>query len=514
MNVGPRVWKYLGLLLLITGCEGKAEPKRTMPSRPVTVMELHERELPIERALTGVVSLYREEQIGFEVGGRVLAVQDVGLEVRGPAFNEKGDLDHQGEEIASLERTRFSAQVKYLQAQLSSVRADLAAARAERILAGQSLERQRRVLNEGAGSQQAVDNAQSAFDQATARVEARRAAVDATEEQLRLAREDLNDTTLYAPFNGRITAVHTSQGAVVNAGSPVVTLTLMDPVFVRIEVSADDEREIRTGERALVYPKDPAVGGKRMPITAIVFDKSAVADERLRTFQVDLILRNQRRHVHELLPGLEGLPVVNEYLPIIREYQGEAGPLFVHVDAVLREGDESYVLRLPGVSFNTEGKRGALGKHVPEKVTVELGDEYTTVIRWNFRSLKDHGKLREGDFVIRLPKREYLDGVAVGRPQWLFRPGELVPVRFKLPSSPRGFYVPVGAITKVAGAPAVYLLEDNRARARTVTVHEPHGELRRIEGDGITSGAQLIVGGVHYLSDGQPVTVTQRVGPP
>jgi len=199
-------------------------------------------------------------------------------------------------------------------------------------------------------------------------------------------------------------------------------------------------------------------------------------------------------------------------MPVIREYHGETGPLFVHVESVLREGDESYVLRLPGVGFNSAGSRTAVGKHVPEKIRVELGDEYTTVTRWNFRSLKEQGSISEGDFVILRPMQSHLNGVAVGRPQWLFRPGSLVPVRFQLESAPRGFYVPVGVITEVAGTPAVYLLENDQAQAHAVTVHEVHGELRRIAGAGITIGAQLIVRGVHYVSDGQPVTVRRTSG--
>jgi len=279
-------------------------------------------------------------------------------------------------------------------------------------------------------------------------------------------------------------------------------------------VSPDDEREIRTGDRAFVYPKDPAADGRRIPVTGIVYEKSAVADDRLRTFQIDIIVRNVRRHIHELLPGLDGLPVVNEYLPVIREYQGESGPLFVHIDSILREGDETYVLRLPGVNLNSEGTHSATGRHVPEKVMVQLGNDYTTVIRWNFRSLENPGDLSEGEFLIVEPEPVYLDGVAVGRPEWLLRPGDLVPVRFELASTPRGFYVPVGAVTSFRGAPAVYLVENGQARAHPVTVHESRGELLRIEGEGIVNGAQLIVGGVHYVSNEQSVIVTQTVRSP
>ena len=171
------------------------------------------------------------------------------------------------------------------------------------------------------------------------------------------------------------------------------------------------------------------------------------------------------------------------------------------------------MLRLPGVALHDGGNRSAVGKHMPEKVKVRLGDQYTTVIRWNFRSLADPGDLREGDFLIVRPKPNHLGGVVAGRPQWLLRPGDLVPVRFNLASTPRGFYVPVGAITKMAGTSTVYLVEGDKARACDVSVHDAYGESRRIEGDGITNGAQLIIGGVHYISDGQPVTV-RRPGEP
>ena len=57
------------------------------------------------------------------------------------------------------------------------------------------------------------------------------------------------------------------------AGTPVVTLTLLDPVKVQVQVSADDEREIRTGARAtpeVVIPLEkaatgPSTDGKEIP---------------------------------------------------------------------------------------------------------------------------------------------------------------------------------------------------------------------------------------------------------
>ncbi|MGC1951453.1 MAG: efflux RND transporter periplasmic adaptor subunit [Gammaproteobacteria bacterium] len=480
-----------------------------MATRPVTVIELAARDYARDSTLTGSISVYRQEHIGFEVSGRVLGVLDKGLEVRGPSFNESGDLLRPGDVIATLEKTRYQLQVDALEARLNAARRDIEAVRAELTLADRTLKRQLQLLKRGVENQQAVDDAQSVYDRASAQLEARRATVNEIEEELERAREDLADTRLLAPFSGRITSVQVTQGAVVQAGTAVVTLTLMDPLQVQVEVSADDERAIKTGDRAMIYPKDPLHEGKRVPINGIVFEKGAVADPQLRTFRIDLIVRNKRRRVDELHPELKGLPIVNEYLPVVKRYQGEAGPLFVPSDSVYEENGHSYVLRLPGVSFHSGAERSAVGQHRPEKIPITLGGEYETVIKWNFRSILRGGDLREGDFLIVGPKPEHLDGVAVGRPEWLLRPGDLVPVKFFLPTVPRGYYVPIRAILPAEGGHTVFVVQDGVAKTRAVTVHETYQELRRVEGKGIRDGTQLIVGGVHYVSDGQPVAITE-----
>jgi hypothetical protein len=120
----------------------------------------------------------------------------------------------------------------------------------------------------------------------------------------------------------------------------------------------------------------------------------------------------------------------------------------------------------------------------------------------------EDGDLKEGDFLIRRPALEHLEGVAIGRPQWLLRPGDLVPVQFSLSGAPSGFYVPTNAIILADSGHAVVVVEEGVARERAVSVHEAFEEWRRIEGEGIGEGSQVIVGGVHYVSDGQPVSIT------
>ena len=503
----------LGLLTIIgvtlAGCNGDSVDEGfAMKSRPVTILKLEERDFAGDTRLTGSVSLYREEKVGFEVAGRLLWVLDEGKEVDGPVLDENGQLIRPGKLIARLDDTRYRLQANALQARLNAAQHDLNDARAELKLARQTLDRQKRIFKQGAGSSQAVENAQSRYNQMAARSAQRTAVIHEIEENLHRAEKDLADCNLLAPFSGRITQIHVSQGAVVDSGKSVVTLSLMDPIQVQVAVSADQDRRIQTGNRAILYPKDPInPDGEPTQVNAIVYEKGAVAENNTRTFRINLIVRNQRRRIHQIVPETKDLPVVIDYLPVVRRYQGEAGKLFVHGESIFREDGKTDVFRLPGVSFHPGAQRSAVGKHVPQKVEVTLGDDYFTVIKWNFRSLHASGDLKEGDFLVIEPKSEHIKGLAIGRAQWLLRPGDLVPVRFQMNATPKGLYVPMNAITVIDNQHVVFLVEDNTARFTEVTVHETHHEFRRIQGKGIEAGAQVIISGVHYVSDGQPVNI-------
>ena len=92
----------------------------------------------------------------------------------------------------------------------------------------------------------------------------------------------------------------------------------------------------------------------------------------------------------------------------------------------------------------------------------------------------------------------------------MLRPGDLVPVRFLLDTTAAGFYVPVDAITLIENRHVVFAVEEGKARRKEVTVHDTYGEFRRIEGAGLQPDLPIIVGGVHYVSDGQPVSIVRQ----
>ena len=140
-------------LLVACGPGGEASDAN-MDVVPVTVQELSETDYGRDRRLTGSVGLYREEQIGFEVAGRIISVLDEGFEVRGPAYDERGRLVESGEVIATLDSTRYELQVGALEARSEAAQRGVDAVQAQLRLAEQNLEREQNILNEGAGTQQ------------------------------------------------------------------------------------------------------------------------------------------------------------------------------------------------------------------------------------------------------------------------------------------------------------------------------------------------------------------------
>ena len=107
------------------------EPAPDMDVVPVTTQELSETAYENTRRLTGSVGLYREEQIGFEVAGRIISVLDEGFEVDGPAYDESGRLVRAGEVIATLDRTRYELQVGALDARLLAAERNVDAVQAQ-----------------------------------------------------------------------------------------------------------------------------------------------------------------------------------------------------------------------------------------------------------------------------------------------------------------------------------------------------------------------------------------------
>ncbi len=118
----------------------------------------------------------------------------------------------------------------------STERADLASGMAQMRNADLSLTRQKELVTGGNTSRATVDQAQATRDTAAATVDRARAIIA--------------QKTLVAPFPGRLGIRKVDVGQYVSPGTPLVSLTQLDPIYVDFTVPEQTLASIRVGQKA------------------------------------------------------------------------------------------------------------------------------------------------------------------------------------------------------------------------------------------------------------------------
>ena len=90
--VASRTARAVWLAPLFCACSGSGDAPPPEVVRPVTVVVLEQSAPELSGRLTGLAEPYRQDEVGFEVSGRVALVRDVGLEVEGPILDAAGGL--------------------------------------------------------------------------------------------------------------------------------------------------------------------------------------------------------------------------------------------------------------------------------------------------------------------------------------------------------------------------------------------------------------------------------------
>lgn len=208
----------------------------------------------------------RVEQIAFEEGSRVrkgeiLARLDP-IRFEAAASQAQAVLDAQQQQLALLVAGNWPQQIAGARAVVAGARATLGNAQA-------SYDRQRALARTHMVSQQSADDALQALKNARANLQSAqqalslqvagsrkeqiagaRAQVQADQAALALARRMLDDTVLRAPDDGVIQTRILEVGDMASPATPVVTLALNNPVWVRAYVPETELGKITSGMRA------------------------------------------------------------------------------------------------------------------------------------------------------------------------------------------------------------------------------------------------------------------------
>lgn len=542
-----RFWSFAVLLVALAGCSKEAEPiTRERAPRPVSVIKLRQSDPARSLAVTGVVGSWKTEDIGFEVSGRVQYVIE-------PELNVSAQIDEDGDQqpLARIDSERYESAVTSAQAQITTLQkqriaavieeskvlpAQQAAAVAERQLAQADFDRAKEAFDKNAIAKSELDQytanlttAQAKVAQLDATKESRTADIASLDAQIQQAQAtlkdaelNLKDCTLYAPFRAQIAEVHVLPGGTVQRGEPVLTVQMMDPMKVEFEVSAERARQMHYKDSLDVILTRP--DGTTVREEALIYMTDAAADPSTRTFTITLLVRN--RHVSAIVPGdveASSLAKTRDLWKCISGIIDESDDYFIEQNAIRKDEQGEYLWK---VIDTAEGRsRGPVFK--VEKVRVTSGTKTPGFLGlWKFRDLvvddpstfditQDRviGKLDLPDGMTEFAG----DTVLFEREQWLLRPGDLAKVDLVDSRMPRGFYVPIDAINEKSGKHYVFVVEGDAAkkvRKVEVAIADGPNTLKRIAsvgGQELSDGSQIVLGGVHYLVDGETVNVAAEV---
>ena len=198
-------------VLSLAGCgqEKAAAPQATL----VRSMQVIKRDTPLVYDYTGFVQAQQEMELKAQVSGQIT----------GKYFNG-GDTVQAGQVLYTIDPRTYRANLLQAQANLATARAALATASVD-------AERYTKLYEQSAVSKQTLDNAIMARDQAQANVNAQEALVEN-------AQIDMNETSVTAPFTGRIDTTALEVGNYVTDGqTTMATISNTDPVFVEFSIA-------------------------------------------------------------------------------------------------------------------------------------------------------------------------------------------------------------------------------------------------------------------------------------
>lgn len=264
----------LAALLISSGCKSgypvaSTKNRSAEDSGPRQVHTIIVSEVPMEQTIsvTGTLAAQDEATVSAKAPGRVRSMTvDLGSLVR------KGQL------IAELEPRDAQLRLQQAEAALAQARArvglspdgadekvnleqtsTVAQARAVLDEAKTKRDRSARLFEQGVISRAELDTveaglkvAESRYQDAIEEVRNRQGMVLQRKSEVELARQQLTDMTIRAPFDGVVQEKIANLGEYLAAGAAVVTIVRVDPLRLRAEVPEREAQGIRSGQEVRV----------------------------------------------------------------------------------------------------------------------------------------------------------------------------------------------------------------------------------------------------------------------
>lgn len=272
----------LAAVLSATQAQAPAATKATPPPKSALPKDVQDLALAVDRAgaegtqaaarYTGEFAAPQRSELTPRIGGRVAQV-----------LVDEGALVSQGQPLLEIETEYLDLEVKRAEAELA--RATAALQDAERDSA-----RKKELIAKGSVSEAASLRSESLFAQA-------KAARDAAEVGVTVAKTRRSDAVLKAPFRGVVETRRTNVGERLSEGTPAFVIVQVSPLKLRFRVPERDLTRVKRGQ--IVEAEVDAYPGRKFRGTVSVI--GGAIDSASRTFLAEARFENRDL---QLRPGM------------------------------------------------------------------------------------------------------------------------------------------------------------------------------------------------------------------
>lgn len=235
--------------------------------RAVKVAQASEVSMEQTVSVTGTLAAFDQATVSAKVPGRMKSIAV-----------DLGSVMKQGQVIAQIEQQDYQLRLQQAEAGLAQARARVGlppdgkddridpeatgtVRQAKALLedARLKLERAQSLVQRGVIAKAQLDGADaehkvamSRYQDAIEEIRNRQALVVQRRSELEIARQQLADSTIYAPFDGVVQEKRASIGEYLSAASPIVNVVRMDPLRLRAEVPEREARNVKAGQQVRV----------------------------------------------------------------------------------------------------------------------------------------------------------------------------------------------------------------------------------------------------------------------
>lgn len=323
MSRGAKIGLGIGIAVVVIGALATMAGSRGSKEVEVRMEPVARRDLVSAVTASGNVEAKSQVDIQSEVTARILRITV-----------KEGDRVQKGQLLVELDQVQFKGAVDRAEAVLTSSQAGQLQALANRDQARRALNRALEIKRTQPTliSDEAVEQAQQAFDVAEANLKASEAQVMQARASLRESQDNLARTRLYAPISGRVVRLAVEEGEVAVPGTfsrdVGLLMRIADLSVIQAVVKVDETDVVRLalGDSVSVsidaFPDTTFVGRvTKIANSAAALSATGQSTDRAVDFEVEITLEDPpadvrpdlsmtARIVTDVRPGVLSIPII------------------------------------------------------------------------------------------------------------------------------------------------------------------------------------------------------------